>query len=378
MNVKLQVPEANARQRVPSALYWQSRFFDATKTVWKQLADIESWALADEIVGQSVNRPVYVCGLARSGTTVVTEMLNAHQDLTSHRYSDFPNVYTPYWRNWLLQRGRMGEAQAVERAHQDGLWVTQDSPEAVEEVLWNYFFPQIHDSESDQRLTQATNNAAFERFYREHIAKLLLVREAPRYLAKGNYNISRVGYISKIFPDARFVIPIRHPVNHIVSLYKQHLLFMQLQQHDKRTAQQLVMSGHFEFGPQRRCPNLGDNSITQQINDSWSRGDELQGWALMWRQAYGQVQQYLEDPDLQEQVMLLRYEDLCGEPQSCIDVILSHTGLPAEPFAAAREHYQSILKPPNYYHFDIDDAILEEIWDTVAPVAESFGYSRPL
>jgi hypothetical protein len=141
VNVKLQVPEASAQQRVPSSLYWQSRFFDATKRVWKQLADIESWALADEIVGQSVNNPVYVCGLARSGTTVVTEMLNAHQDLTSHRYSDFPNVYTPYWRNWLLQRGRVGEAQAVERAHQDGLWVTQDSPEAVEEVLWNYFFP---------------------------------------------------------------------------------------------------------------------------------------------------------------------------------------------------------------------------------------------
>jgi hypothetical protein len=98
----------------------------------------------------------------------------------------------------------------------------------------------------------------------------------------------------------------------------------------------------------------------------------------MWHQAYGQVQQYLDDPDLQEQVMLLRYEDLCAQPQSSIDAILSHTGLPAEPFARAREHYQSILKPPNYYRFDIDDAILEEIWDTVAPVAESFGYSRPL
>ena len=377
MNVNLQVREANGHQGVPSGLYWQSRFFSLTKPVWKRLADVESAVLADEIENRPIKAPVYVCGLPRSGTTIITEMLNAHEQLTCHRYSDFPNVYTPYWRNWLLQRSRFNPASAVERAHKDGLWVTQDSPEAVEELLWSYFFPDIHNPALDQRLDHKTDNQPFEHFYREHIAKLLLIRDTQRYLAKGNYNVNRIAYIRKIFPDARFLVPIRHPVNHIISLYKQHDLFLQLQERDPRTARQLAMSGHYEFGPQRRCPHLGDSNISQQITAYWSQGSELQGWAMLWQQVYAQVKQYLEDPQLKEQIMWLRYEDLCNHPKNSIEAILNHCELPGESFAAASEHYQSTLKAPNYYRFDLDDNILEEIWDIVAPIAEWFGYAAP-
>ena len=377
MKLNLHGRDSSVGQRVPSVLYWQSRFFSLTQPLWKRLADIESAVLADEIDNRPIKAPVYVCGLPRSGTTIITEMLNAHEQLTCHRYSDFPNVYTPYWRNWLLQRSHFTTMAAVERAHKDGLWVTQDSPEAVEEVLWRYFFPEIHNPELDQRLDLRTNNPAFERFYREHIAKLLLIRDAQRYLAKGNYNVHRIGYIQKLFSDARFLVPIRHPVNHILSLHKQHNLFLQSQQQDPRTARQLTMTGHYEFGPQRRCPHLGDNSISEEISAYWSQGSELQGWALLWRQVYAQVKRYMEDPQLKQQIMWLRYEDLCLHPNSTIAAILKHCDLPSESFAADRDHYQTILKAPDYYSFELDDSIADEIWDTVAPIAEWFGYTGP-
>ncbi len=340
------------------------------------MADVESAVLADEIDQQSIKAPIYVCGLARSGTTIITEMLNEHAQLTSHRYSDFPNIYTPYWRNWLLQRSRFASATAVNRAHQDGILVTRDSAEAVEELLWMYFFPHIHDPALDQRLDSKTENQSFEQFYRQHIAKLLLVREKPRYLAKGNYNIGRIGYINKLFPDARFIVPIRHPIRHVVSLYKQHNLFLQLQQQDKRTARQLAMSGHFEFGPQRRCPNFGDPAASDRIASYWAQGAELQGWALLWRQVYTQVKHYLGDPQMKEQIKWLRYEDLCSQSECTIDAILDHCHLPGESFTAAREHYQSKLRAPDYYQYEIGEDVLEEIWDIVSPVAEWFGYER--
>ncbi len=376
MKLTLQAHDSGADQRVPKGLYWQSLFFSRTKAVWKWLADVESAVLADEIKQQSIKAPIYVCGLARSGTTIITEMLNEHAQLTSHRYSDFPNIYTPYWRNWLLQRSRFASATAVTRAHQDRILVTRDSAEAVEELLWMYFFPNIHDPELDQRLDSKTENQAFERFYRQHIAKLLLVREKRRYLAKGNYNIGRIGYINKLFPDARFIVPIRHPIGHIVSLYKQHNLFLQLQQQEKRTARQLAMSGHFEFGPQRRCPNFGDSTASDKIASYWSQGAELQGWALLWRQVYTQVKHYLGDPQMKEQIKWLRYEDLCSQSESTIDAILDHCNLPGESFTGAREHYQSKLRAPDYYQYEISEDVLEEIWDIVSPVAEWFGYAR--
>ena len=85
-------------------------------------------------------------------TTIVTEMLERHPDVTSHRYSDFPNVWTPYWRNHLLQQTRREAPKAEERAHKDRIRVSNDSPEAVEEVLWMHFFRDIHDEAQNQVL----------------------------------------------------------------------------------------------------------------------------------------------------------------------------------------------------------------------------------
>ena len=93
--------------RVPSGLYFQSRFFAATRKIWKRLGDLESMVVRQEAGQRVVDRPVYIAGLPRSGTTILTEMLEKHPDLTCHRYSDFPNVWTPYWRNYLRERTRV-------------------------------------------------------------------------------------------------------------------------------------------------------------------------------------------------------------------------------------------------------------------------------
>ena len=56
------------------------------------------------------------------------ELLSSLDGMASHRYSDFPFVFTPYWWGWFLARMRRGTGQAVERAHGDGLMVTPESP----------------------------------------------------------------------------------------------------------------------------------------------------------------------------------------------------------------------------------------------------------
>ena len=61
---------------------------------------------------------------------------------------------------------------------------------------------------------------------------------------------------------------------------------------------------------------------------------------------------------------------------SRIDAILDHCNLPGESFTGAREHYQSKLRAPDYYQYEISEDVLEEIWDIVSPVAEWFGYAR--
>ena len=178
--------------RFPRGLHLQSRFFAATQGFWKHMAKLESSAVREEMDQFDINCPIYVTSLARSGTTILTEMLAQHPELTCHRYSDFPNVWTPYWRNYLLQKSRRQTPKLEERAHQDRIQVSNDSPEAIEEVLWMYFFPSCHQEGVDNTLDGEIANEAFESFYRDHIRKLLLVRKSTRYLAKGNYNIGQV------------------------------------------------------------------------------------------------------------------------------------------------------------------------------------------
>ena len=356
-------PVPPAGVRVPTGLYMQSRFFATTRPLWRKLADFESAVVRELTADLPIDRPLYVTSLARSGTTIVTEMLERHPDVTAHRYSDFPNIWTPYWRNYLLQRSRREPPKSAERAHRDRIEVSNDSPEAVEEVLWMHFFPGRHEPSKNQVLDPGDRNAAFDRFYRDHIRKLLAVRGASRYLAKGNYNVARMRYILDLFPDARFLVPVRDPVAHVASLVKQQALFCSSSLEDPRIPLQLAMAGHFEFGPGRRVENYGDHTAAAAIAESWRSGHEVDGWARCWAATYQHLLgQFERQPELREACLLFRYEDLCADSARVIDRILAHCGLPAEPFAETRTRYIEKLTLPDYYRpgFDVAELALIE------------------
>jgi hypothetical protein len=360
--------------RLPIGLHLQSRFFAATQGLWRRMASLESSAVREEIDQLGIDSPVYVTSLPRSGTTVLTEMLEQHPDLTCHHYSDFPNVWTPYWRNYLLQKTRRQAPELAERAHKDRIQVSNDSPEAVEEVLWMYFFPFVHDVKSINVLDGKTRNSEFDVFYRENILKLLTVRHSNRYLAKGNYNVSRIRYILSLFPDAKFLIPVRDPVHHVASLAKQQALFTLASREDPRVPLQLAMSGHFEFGPDRTHLNFGNAQASQAISEAWDQGREVEGWARYWAVTYQHILDQLEKfPEVRDACLLFRYEDFCAHSAAVIDTIIDHCQLPPEGFKSTRSEYVERLTLPDYYLPDFNPAELQQISLHCDPVNESLA-----
>ena len=344
---------AGVEVQVPAGLHFQSRLFAATRGLWLRLATLESAVLRDEIQQRKIDRPVYVTSLPRSGTTILVEMLARHPALTSHRYSDFPNVWTPYWRNYLLQKTRRRDPEMRERAHRDGIQVSNDSPEAVEEVLWMHFFPDSHEPGRSNVLDGSRRNPQFDAFYRDHIRKLLAVRQASRYLAKGNYNLARIGYLRALFPDARFLIPVRDPLHHVASLEKQHRLFCRAGAQDPRVPLQLALAGHFEFGPGRRPVNLGDDAQVDAIREAWTAGRSVDGWSRYWAMTYGYLLDLLErDPGAREACLLFGYEALCDSSAEIIERLLEHCQLPITGFENTREEYSERLQQPDYYQPD--------------------------
>jgi hypothetical protein len=295
-----------------------------------------------------------------------------HPDLGTHRYRDFPGIFTPVWWQNIQSRAGGPPEVPVERVHGDGIHITSDSAEAMEEPIWMAFFPCAHREHESQALSATLQRPDFERFYRDHVRKVLLMRRARRYACKGNYNLTRLPYLQKLFPDARFVLPIRHPQAHVASLIKQHRLFLAGQTRNPRARDHLQRVGHFEFGLDRRVINVGRTDVVHQIRDLWLQGQEVRGWARYWASLYGWLADTLEQqPGLQPAAMIVRHEDLCRQPPETIDQLLGHCQLAEVP--AVRSFALQIAAPTYYQHgfTDQEQAIIAE---ETATVARRFGY----
>jgi hypothetical protein len=353
---------------------WMDRlggFIERHPSRWIKLGSLETRLVEGALADIRIDRPIYVTGLARSGTTILLETLARHPEVATHRYRDFPMLFTPYaWNRWLELVPRTEEAPA-ERSHGDGIAITSESPEAFEEPLWMAFFPELHDATESAVLDGGTHHPPFERFYRDHIRKLLAVRGRHRYVAKGNYNVTRIGYLAKLFPDARFVIPVRDPVWHIASLMKQQRLFLDGQRDNPAARRHLRRVGHFEFGADRRPIRIGDVPTTAEIVALWQAGEEVRGWARYW----AQVHRYIADlvgQDQRSSIQIVRYEDLCASPHATLREVLAHCALGApESFladAAGRLHQPTYYRP----RFSAEDLAI--IAEETASAAACFGY----
>src|SRR3954452_11704409 len=145
-------------------------------------------------------------------------------------------------------------------------------------MIWLAFFPDCHDPAVSNELGAGVSRPDFEAFYRSHLRKLLLAEGATRYAAKANYHVARLRYLLRLFPDARFVIPVREPVSHITSLMRMQQRFAAGQRGHRGSLAYMQRTGHFEFGLDRRPMNLGDASRVRAIRRAWAGGEEVRGW----------------------------------------------------------------------------------------------------
>jgi hypothetical protein len=348
------------------------RAVHAWPTLWQRLGNLESWCLRSAIVSSTIKRPVFVAGLARSGSTILLEILSSHSAAVTHRYRDFPLVFTPVWWNEIVRRSPRRLNVAVERAHRDGIMVTPDSPEAMEEPLWQSFFADAHNPAVSQVLGASVERPDFERFYRDHIRKLFLIRGGQRYVSKGNYNFTRLEYLLKLFPDARLVLPIRQPTTQIASLIKQQRLFADGERRHPRALGHMQRVGHFEFGLDRRPINVGNAQATAEVQLLWQQGDEVRGWARYWAQLYRWLADRLEASEqLREASLVVRFEDLCDQPEPMLAELLHHSDLYDERLI---DRYHQRLHAPSYYRPEFTAEEEAAIAEETAEVAERFGY----
>jgi hypothetical protein len=339
----------------------------------RAIGNLESAVARDRLDRLPLDRPVFIAGIARSGSTILLETLARCPGVATHRYRDFPFLHFPIAWNAYLDLVPRRATPPVERAHLDGILVTPESPEAMEEILWMNFFPHLHDPERSNVLDESASHPAFERFLRDHIRKILLIRGGSRYVAKGNYNLTRLAYLHKIFPDVRFIVPVRHPISHAASLLKQHRLFTAVEGAVPEVSRHMRRVGHFEFGGNRTPVNAGDTALTRSIIGLWTQGEEARGLGRYWAALYGFADRLLAaSQTLRRSTLVVRFEDLCLQPAATIQQMLEHCGLP-EPSGGLAEAAARIAKP-SYYRHDFTPEQVLAILEETAAVRRAYGY----
>ncbi|MFX1364616.1 MAG: sulfotransferase [Promethearchaeota archaeon] len=364
--------------------YFFTKFFDTVKPLSYLLDKLESISLKNDLSNISINQPVYITGLARSGTTIILEMLHQHPDLATHRYSHLLLPYLPHWFSLILNRLsrfflKNFLSKPSERVHKDGIIVTRDSPEVVEEIIWQQFFEDVHNENISNIIKKDILNLKFENFYRTHISKLLVNQNRSRYLAKNNYNITRLEYLLKLFPDCKFLLTIRNPVEHIASLIKQTGLFMKMEREAPLLIDWLKIVGHYEFGSQQVCINSGDTNIIRKIRKLWKHKETyVEGWAYYWDSIYSYIAKCLDtNKKLRKATHIVRYDDLCETPAEVIDKILKHTELSSSKFEKIKNQYIKNLHKPSYYTSNFTEQERNQVYEVTKSTANWFEIKNP-
>jgi hypothetical protein len=375
MKIKRTAKSKHAQFEFPTPMYFIAKLVSTYPFLGRAINRTESTFMQKRIKKTSIIKPTYITGIARAGTTVMLEMLSQHPDVATHKYMHMVLPYAPRFVAKIADYLPI-MTKPTERMHKDGLVVTRDSPEAVEEIFWQRYFDNAMDESKSNILDATTSNPKFEAFYKEHLKKLIVYQHATRYVAKNNYNVTRMEYLQKLFSDVRFILMIRNPFNHIASLSKQDALFTELEGNDPRLLDWTKIIGHREFGTARVCINPGDNAVVNKVRELWENPQTYaQAWAIYWDAIYSLVDQKLNtNSRLAKAVLIVRYEDLCNSPSEQIDRIISHLELDANRFKDIKSHYVGELKPPSYYRTKYSDEEQDAIIRITHDTAKKFGY----
>jgi len=201
-------------------------------------------------------------------------------------------------------------------------------------------------------------------------------QKSTRYVAKNNYNVSRLGYLHKLYPDLKIIMMIRHPINHIASLVKQDAILKQLESENKQLLHWTKIVGHREFGTAKICINVDSTKTIEKIRKLWEKEETyVKGWAVQWNMIYSYVTDLLKrNKHLADRTLILRYEDLTDKSAESIDRIVEHLELSEDKFKDIKDEYIHKLHQPKYYKPSFNKKEIEDIRETTKDIAKLYGY----
>ena len=275
---------------------------------------------------------VYVCGLARSGTTMLLRILDQIEVFRSLTYRDMPFVLAPnLWKQ--ISRHSSQQLALSERAHGDGILVDLDSPEGFEEVFWRTFGVSKSDSRclsfeepSSEVLSAFADYRSLVANPRTESTTDSAQGKLRRYLSKNNNNLLRLHSLCAD-PAATVLLAYRNPVATALSLYRQHQRFCVAQTEDRFTRTYMRWLVHHEFG----LDHFPFCFAVPEMDDTLTP-DDPNYWLDYWNAVYCYV---LAENSLR--LHLVNHDMLRAEPTKMLTAIFAEIGVQADSLELAQQ-----------------------------------------
>lgn len=322
-----------------------------------------------------IDRPIFIVGAFRSGTTVLEQALARHPQVGVFAFITNVAYLTPiggFTLVWLMSRCGIVEGRRMPYLYNPRLEFTPFSPFECEWV-WAQAGKDLWDPNCTDLTTDAGySNPQFERMVRSTIRRHLLVQGAQRFLNKNPIHLLRLEYLLKLFPDARFVYIVRNPAATVLSHYRMvQRIAAVIHPHPK--AREAVERGlHLDV----LTPRIKSTRYAETL--AWERIHPLLGIAHQWRIMHETALASLEgNSTLARQTLRISYEALNAEPSRILSAVWRFVGLDDAAAEAITRQAVSYLTPPQPVTPTPEEARwLPVVKELVAPAAERLGYAR--
>jgi hypothetical protein len=265
---------------------------------------------APAILDQKIDRPIFITGLPRSGSTFLHNLLA--QDRSNHVARAWEMIYPTPAQNSSAhganRQPRMVNRQLAifrklapefQSLHPFTAYSPQECTEITAHVFRSLRFDTTHAVPTYRRWIDDIGHTAAYRFHRRFL-KHLQYRNGPgRWVLKSPDHVFALDALRDVYPDARFIFTHRHPVEVLPSLAK---LTDVLRRPFTRHVDRL--------------------EIGRQIGERWAKGA-----------ARLVAEDARAAPD---RVVHLKFGDVVGNPCDSVAAVYEHFGLPLSPEAAAR------------------------------------------
>lgn len=259
-------------------------------------------------LGIEIEKPIFVIGMPRSGTTILSEAMSVHEDVGwfSNYMNELPyipelsilaRIISMPGIGWYL-RGKKRQSKGF------GSFIRSYLPYSVEaypvwtrycgdKFLWDYMINQVANDTEKRRI-------------RTVIKKVIALQGKQRFFAKLT-GPPRICYLNSIFPDAYFVHVLRDP---------------------RATVSSLLKVSFWEKGAGMQRP-WWRNGLCQGYVEEWinSGRSPVALAAVQWKQVVELAWQESKIVDSSRYIEL-RYEDFVRTPRGALQEIFNKVELP--------------------------------------------------